>query len=361
MSNVEFRLPDFAECLQPPCAHGGPAGRGRIRVAPEDFIVREWLGFEPDGAGEHWLLTVRKRGANTHWVATQLARTAQIPPRDVGFAGLKDRNAVAEQSFTLPVRPAPAIDWTGVAGEGYEVIRAVRHRRKLKRGALRANDFEIVVRDFSGDAEVLARRLTAIATHGVPNYFGPQRFGMGAGNVERAQQWFSGQIQLRDRIERGFALSAARAAIFNAVLAERVRHATWNRLHNGDIANLDGSNSIFAVDIVDESLPERCDTLDIHPTGPLWGRTALRSQGEIATLEQRIAAKYDVLSTGLARERLDQERRALRMRVSQLNWSLHGAELRLSFRLPRGTFATAVLHELLEDVFSQPNPEAEDE
>lgn len=354
-------IPEFAEFLQPPGAYGGPVGRGRIRTMPEDFLVREWLGFEADGEGDHWLLTVRKRGANTHWVAKQLGRMAQIPPRDVGFAGLKDRNAVTEQSFTLPVRSAMTADWTGVTGEGFEVIRAVRHRRKLKRGALRGNDFEIVVREFNGDAEQLAQRLTAISTQGVPNYFGPQRFGIRAGNVERAHQWFSGQIELHDRIERGFALSAARAALFNAVLAERVRQGTWNRLLAGDVANLDGSNSIFSVDAPDEVLAERCGRLDIHPTAPLWGSGAVRSQGDVAALEMEVAARYDVLSAGLVRERLEQERRPLRMRVSELNWTLNGDELRLSFRLPRGTFATAVLHELLEDVFSQPNPEAEEE
>jgi tRNA pseudouridine13 synthase len=330
-------------------------------VAPEDFIVREWLGFEADGEGEHWLLTVRKRGANTHWVAKQLGRLAQIHPRDIGFAGLKDRNAVTEQAFTLPVRSAMTSEWVGVVGDGFEVIGAVRHRRKLKRGALRANDFAIVVRDFNGDADVLAQRLATIAAQGVPNYFGPQRFGINGGNLQRAQQWFAGEAEIHDRIERGFALSAARSAIFNAVLAQRVQQGTWNQLRSGDIANLDGSNSIFSVDVLDEVLTGRCDRLDIHPTGPLWGRNLPTSQGETVVLEQQIATKYEILSAGLARAGLDQERRALRMRVNQLSWTLDGAELRLNFRLPRGTFATAVLHELLEDAFAQVNPEPEDE
>lgn len=350
-----------AELLQLPCAHGGPAGRGRIRVAPEDFIVREWLGFEADGDGDHWLLKVRKRGANTHWVAKQLGRLAQIHPRDVGFAGLKDRNAVTEQSFTVPVRSAMTSEWVGVTGEGFEVIGAVRHRRKLKRGALRANDFEIVVREFGGAAAVVAQRLDAIATQGVPNYFGPQRFGTNGSNLERAQRMFSGAEQVHDRFERGFALSAARAAVFNAVLAQRVRQESWNRLRDGDMANLDGSNSIFAVDAVDDVLVERCGRLDVHPTGPLWGRGELLSQGEVAALEGAVAAQLATLSEGLVKAGLDQERRSLRMRVSELAWTLEGDALRLNFRLPRGTFATAVLHEVLEDVFAQPNPEAEEE
>lgn len=342
-------------------AHGGPPSQGRIRVAPEDFIVREWLGFAPDGEGDHWLLTVRKRGANTHWVAKQLGRLAQIHPRDVGFAGLKDRNAITEQAFTIPVRSAIGSDWPGVTGDGFEVINAVRHRRKLKRGALRANDFEIIVREFSGDAEALARRIESIAAAGVPNYFGPQRFGIDGGNLTRAQQWFSGQIELHDRFERSFALSAARAAIFNAVLARRVTDGTWNQLQAGDVANLDGSNSIFAVDTPDEVLTERCRQLDIHPTGPLWGRGELATQGPVLELEGRIANHCSVFAEGLSKAGLDQERRALRMRVSELNWKIDADQLTLKFRLPRGTFATTVLHELLDNAFSQATPEGEDE
>ncbi len=86
---------NFVDLMNLPCAHGGPAGSARLRVTPEDFVVREWLGFEADGEGDHLLLKVRKRGANTMWVAKQLARIGKIPPRDVGFAGLKDRDAVA--------------------------------------------------------------------------------------------------------------------------------------------------------------------------------------------------------------------------------------------------------------------------
>lgn len=349
------------DIAQLPSAHGGAPGRGRIRVAPEDFVVREHLGFEADGEGDHWLLTVRKRGANTHWVAKQLGKLARIHPRDVGFAGLKDRNAVAEQSFTVPVRSAIGSDWVGVSGDGFEVIRAVRHRRKLKRGALRGNDFEIVVREFTGDAAALARRLELIAAAGVPNYFGPQRFGIDGSNLQRAQRWFSGEVELHDRFERTFALSAARAAIFNAVLASRVEAGTWNELCSGDVANLDGSNSIFAVDALDDVLTERCRQIDIHPTGPLWGQGPLASQGSVAVLEQEIAGRYELFAAGLGRAGLEQERRALRLRVSQASVSVDEGNLRLQFRLPRGAFATAVLHELLENVFSEAFPEADEE
>jgi tRNA pseudouridine13 synthase len=266
---------------------------------------------------------------------------------------LKDRNAITEQAFTVPVRSAVGSDWLGVTGEGFEVIGAARHRRKLKRGALRANDFQIVVREFSGDAEVLAKRVAAIAAQGVPNYFGPQRFGIEGGNLTRARRLFGGEIEIHDRLERGFALSAARASIFNAVLARRVADGTWNQIQAGDVANLSGSNSVFVVDAVDETLMQRCGVLDIHPTGPMWGREPTTAQGATAALEQAVASEQASLATGLERAGLETQRRSLRLPVGNLEWALSGDELQLSFRLPRGAFATAVMHELLGNAFAQ--------
>lgn len=352
-------MSDLSGLTTLPCAHGGPAGHARIRVLPEDFVVREWLGFDADGEGEHLLLKVRKRGANTLWVAKQLARLGKLHPRDVGFAGLKDRDAVAEQAFTVPARSAIGLNWAGVTGEGFEVLAADRQRRKLKRGALRGNDFEIVLREFHGDVATLEQRLRSLASHGAPNYFGPQRFGRGGHNIETALTWFANDAQPADRVQRGFALSAARAAIFNAVLAERVVDGSWDHLLPGDIANLNGSGSIFAADSVDDALIERCRQLDIHPTGPMWGSGAT-ANGAAAALEQRVAERHAVLASGLTRVGLDAERRALRVAVAELRWAIAGNEVRLSFRLQRGSFATAVLHELIDNAFATEAPEMDE-
>jgi len=367
---------DLSGALRLPYAHGGPVGSGALRMSPEDFVVREWLGFEADGEGDHWLLTVRKRGANTHWVAKQLAKLANVHPRDVGFAGLKDRNALTEQAFTVPVR-SPIADWVRVAGDGFEVIGAQRHRRKLKRGALRGNDFEIMIRGFSGERSSLDARLATIAARGVPNYFGPQRFGHELGNLKRAFAMFAGDLRIDDRFERGFALSAARAHVFNAVLAQRVEMGTWDTVLEGEVVNLDGSQSIFVPETVDAALIDRCERLDIHPTGPLWGRGELQSRAlpdagaashsafglsvsSARTLEEAVAARHVVLCEGLARAGLEQERRALRLRVQALSHEWYGEDLMLRFRLTRGAFATTVLHELLTDAFAIATPESEE-
>lgn len=332
-----------------PYAYGGPPGRAQLRATPEDFVVREWLGFQADGEGEHLLLTVRKRGANTLWAAQQLARLGKFHPREVGYAGLKDRDAVADQAFTVPARSALGEHWAGVKGEGFEVLSAARHRRKLKRGALRGNEFEVVLRNFVGDQATLLERLHVLARRGAPNYFGPQRFGREEGNLAQAYDWFAGARPEPRRTERGFALSAARSALFNEVLARRVREGAWERLQPGDIANLDGGGSIFLVDAVDATLLDRCARLDIHPTGPLWGAGAPATMGATATMESQVAREHAALSEGLARAGLEQERRALRVAVSELSWSLDGADVQLRFRLTRGAFATAVLRELAEE------------
>lgn len=360
-----------AQFLDVPLAYGTPVGRAHLRSQPEDFQVEEWLGFEADGEGDHLLLQVRKRSANTVWVAKQLARLAGVHPREIGYAGLKDRDAIAVQSFTVPVRSKIGEQWVGTAGEGFEVIAATRHRRKLKRGALRGNGFTIVLREYRGERETLDARLQRIAREGVPNYFGPQRFGRNGHNIAAALRWFESNQPPHDRFERSFAISAARSALFNAVLAQRVREGTWNQVLAGDLANLDGSGSVFAVEQPDEVLEQRSRILDIHPSGPLWHGEST-AKATVFEFEQRIAAEHAALAGGLAQVGLEAERRALRTRVSDLSWSvtkgpnsldteasLDGDIVTLRFRLGRGAFATAVLHELLHDVFGQDLPDAD--
>jgi len=160
--------------LQVPTAYGAPPVRGRLRASPEDFQVDEVLGFEADGAGSHVLLVVEKRGANTGWVAAQLARAAGVAARDVGWSGQKDRDAVTRQAYTLPwPAQAPLEQCLALAGEGYRVVAATRHGRKLRPGSHRANRFALRIRAIEGDADALHSPLELIARRGVPNNFGP--------------------------------------------------------------------------------------------------------------------------------------------------------------------------------------------
>jgi tRNA pseudouridine13 synthase len=347
--------------LDPPRAHGAPLCAGRLRTEPEDFLVEELLGFEAAGAGQHVLLKVRKRNANTQWIARELARACGCRPGDVGYAGLKDRRAVATQWFTVPQSRLSPEDWLSTGSAEYQVLEAHRHSRKLPRGALAGNRFVIRVRGTSIEEASLAARLATVAARGVPNYFGPQRFGRGGANLKRLSEAAARAEEALDALapaERGFILSAARSVVFNAVLAERVADGSWERLEVGDLANLDGRASHFRVEAVDEALEARCARLDVHPTGPLWGRGSPPSGGRVLELEERVAAGQSGACGLVARAGMEQERRGLRLAVRDLRWRREadtsdagggpGAadSITLEFRLTRGAYATTVLREL---------------
>jgi tRNA pseudouridine13 synthase len=332
-----------------PTAHGQPPLAGRFRVEPEDFVVEEVLGFEADGAGNHVLLLVEKRDANTGWVAAQLARAAGVQARDVGVSGQKDRRALVRQSYTLPWPvAAPLEPCLACAGEGYRVLAAARHGRKLRPGSHRANRFVIRIRDATGDRGAVEARLRQIGAAGVPNYFGPQRYGRGGGNLARAREWAAGGQPPRDRMQRGFALSAARSELFNRVLAERVRRGDWDSLLPGEAIILDGRRSFFRADEIDAALSARCAGMDLHPSGPLWGRGPPEAGGEALAVEDAVTVEEPALRGLLESQGTDQERRSLRLPVRSLEWRFEDDTGVVSFELPRGTFATSVLHELLE-------------
>ena len=335
--------------LAPPRAHGAPIASGQLRAQPEDFVVEEDLGFAPAGLGQHLLVKVRKRNANTQWVARELAKIAGCRPFEVGFAGLKDRHAIAVQWFSVP-RPRTAVNWPGVRGEDFEVLEAHVHNRKLPRGALAGNRFTVRIRAPDGDgvhlSATIAPRLAAIAQRGVPNYFGAQRFGREGANLVRAQE---GLASLR-REERGFVLSAARSVVFNAVLAERVADGSWEHLVDGDLANLDGRGSLFAADAADLTLAGRCGRLEIHPTGPMWGVGSPATRARVLELESRVGARFGQESGLCVAAGMVQERRSLRLAVRGLECAPEPESLVLRFRLARGCFATAVLRELIADV-----------
>lgn len=313
MSNI----PDWAHALAPPLF------AGRIRAIPEDFFVTEQLAVEFTGEGEHDWLRIRKTGANTHWVAQQLARYARVPERDAGYAGMKDRHAVTEQWFSVR-RPAKSThDWDAFQAEGVEILDQQAHSRKLKRGAHRGNAFRIAVRspDVATLRDEVTERLASIKAEGVPNYFGEQRFGRDGSNIELGQAVIAGRRVSRNK--RSIGISAVRSMHFNQELDARIRDGSWNLLRPGDRANLDGTGSVFEVEEVTPELEQRCAEMDIHPCGRLPAIEELR---------------------------VEASSRPLRMRVRDLDWAIEDDALWLEFSLGRGSYATAVLREIVESL-----------
>jgi len=320
-----------------------------IRSKPEDFQVDEQLRFQPEGEGEHVLLHLRKRNTNTEWLSKQLAEFAGVPYRDVSYAGLKDRNAVTRQWFSVRLPVTKDLDWTGLESEEIQLLEAVRHRRKLRRGALSQNRFCLRLRELDAKPDEMEQRLQQISLQGIPNYFGEQRFGHDGNNLTMVDRLFSGELKKVARHKRSIYLSAARSYLFNLVLARRLEQGSWNRAIPGDIMQLDGSGSHFSVTEIDETIQQRIADLDIHPTGPLRGKGERKVTGAIAELEQQVLEAYPEWLDGLIRFGLSHDRRALRARVIGLKWNwLPDGDLELEFALNPGSYATMVLRELVE-------------
>ncbi|MBD3669258.1 MAG: tRNA pseudouridine(13) synthase TruD [Gammaproteobacteria bacterium] len=324
-----------------------PQSRANIRQQAEDFAVTEVLGFEPSGEGQHRMLWIEKRNTNTDWLARQLARFAGVSPRDVGYAGLKDRHAITQQWFSLDLAGREEPQWDEFNSDDYRILNVAAHNRKIRKGTLQGNRFRLTLRNIEGDPDEMELRLQTIARDGVPNYFGEQRFGRDGDNINQAWKMLQGEIKVKDRTRRGLYLSAARSLLFNAVLSERVLQSSWNRLLPGEAAMLAGSQSFFSVDRIDDATQARLEQWDIHPSGPLWGRGQSPVSDEALRLEQDVLSNYRDWLAPLENVGLKQERRPLRLQVHELEWQWKDeATLELQFQLEAGSYATSVLREL---------------
>ncbi len=340
MTGEPWTLPDWSRLS------GVPETTGIIRSELEDFRVEELPLITPAGEGSHLWLEIEKRDANTDWVAKALARLAGVPARDIGYAGMKDRRGVTSQWFSVALQEAGNSDWQEWEIPGAAILAAHRHQRKLKRGALRGNRFHLVVRRLEGGTGGLEDRLQRVKAQGVPNYFGPQRFGHGGRNVGQGVRWLEHGGRL-PRNKRSIYLSAVRSFLFNEVLSRRVDLGNWNRIIDGDVASLDGSHSTFPCSMPDPELSRRCDEFDIHPSGPLPGRGRPAVSGESAEIEESVLNPYEALVRGLEKAGLEAARRPLRLVPGAMCWELAGKDLSLGFELPPGAYATTVLRELV--------------
>ena len=328
--------------------HGKPLVEGVLRQAPEDFYVEEVLGFEPEGEGEHVFLWIEKRGSNTQFVADKIARVAGVPARQVSFSGMKDRWAVTRQWFSVQLPGVEDPDWQQLNDDEITVLKSPRHLRKLRRGVHRANIFRIRIREVEGDIDSFLSRVDEIADKGVPNYFGEQRFGRGFSNMSSAVRWFEGAFKPK-RNQQSIFLSAARSFVFNEVLSKRIGDGSWDQPLAGELFMLNGSHSIFASD--DEPMAERLASGDVHVTGPMYGKPgAMGVVDDVAALEQQVFDQYPVLTEGMLAQGLKSERRSLRLIPDKLaaEWLQDQQCVELSFELPVGAFATAVLAELVD-------------
>jgi tRNA pseudouridine13 synthase len=279
---------------------------------------------------------IEKSGDNTEFVARELATMASCKAFEVGFCGLKDRHAVTVQWFSLycPGRESGDTALLQTIGARWPVLASGRHARKLRRGEHLGNEFDLVLRRVNGNRVDIEQALTLLGERGAPNYFGPQRFGIGGGNLERAVNLDPTRLNRKRGSRRGggggsgsknvLYFSAARSWLFNEVLAARVEAGAW-------FTGMPGEPSE-----------------DGHPTGPLWGDGTLAT-GALAELERAVVAEYPEFERLFFTTRMKPERRNLVSRPQQLSWQwLDDNALRLQFFLPPGQYATTVLGDIFE-------------
>lgn len=331
-----------------PRASGQALGTAVLKAVAEDFQVDEVLDIPLSGQGEHLWLWVEKRELNTEEAARRLARAAGVPARAISYAGLKDRQALTRQWFSLHLPGKADPDLSRAEDANLRVLKQMRHQRKLQRGAHSSNGFTLRLTQLAADHQAVDARLAQLKANGVPNYFGTQRFGHAGGNVHDALAWAERQALPEQRNVRSRLLSAGRSYLFNQVLAARVADGSWARAQVGDLLAFTNSRSFFPAAEAECADP-RLAVLDLHPTGPLWGEGDSPASGRTRALEDSVGAAQPALCQWLAKAGMDHERRILRLPIAGLTWHYPEPDiLQLEFVLPAGCFATVVVREVVD-------------
>jgi tRNA pseudouridine13 synthase len=316
--------------------------------SPETFFVEEIAAYPPCGEGPHTFLWVEKKGLGTPEAVRRLARALEVPERDLGYAGLKDRHATTRQWISVPaVAPEVAL---AVSGSELRVLEARRHGNKLRTGHLRGNRFEVVLTEVEpAEGAALAAELAALGRQGLPNTFGPQRFGAAGDNVAVGLAILRGERRERDGRRRRLMLSAVQSEIFNRALARRAAGGLL-RVRPGDVLQKTASGGMFVTeDPARDQL--RVDAGELVPTGPMPGSREMEPPpgSEAALLEDQAVAEVGVTRAELAgagRE-LPGARRPVLIPVTLDDPAVVPdaalRTLRLRFALPAGSYATVVL------------------
>jgi tRNA pseudouridine13 synthase len=328
-----------------------PGIGGQIKTHPEDFEVEEVPAYEPSGQGEHLFLWVEKRGMGAEYFQRQVARRLDLPAGEVGAAGLKDRHAVTRQMISVPARAEPRLGQ--LDGDGIRLLRVSRHGNKLKPGHLRGNRFRILVRG-AADAETrLPPLLERLRRVGLPNFYGPQRFGRDGETVRlgfallRPEEAPAGRGRPPSPFLRKLALSAAQSALFNRYLARRLGDGLLHRVLAGDVlAKWPFGGMFVAEDVPREQ--ERLDAREVVSAGPMFGKKMLPAAAEAAVREEEVlrAAGLTLAAFRNFGKLLAGTRRHNLIYIDDLAGAVEPEGVRLTFTLPAGSYATVLLREL---------------
>ena len=330
-------------------------------MQPEDFRVEELPLYEPQDEGQHLYVRLTKRETTTRNVRIALAKLFGVGERDVGVAGLKDKYAITTQTFSVNVghHKADFLDSARARIEeatGHTVEWTRFHKNKLKLGHLLGNRFVITIREPSVPVQQAVQQINAImavlAERGIPNYFGPQRFGPHGANVARGYEVIARKKFIRDVWARRFMAAAFQSHLCNQYLARRVNDGLFDRLLLGDIAKKYETGGLFDVEDL-EAEQIRYAAREISFTAPIFG-PKMRLAGEQAgDLEKQILESSGVTLEQLAKARLDGTRRLGRLLIPDLQLDpvdehADPESITIRFYLPKGAYATTVLREIMK-------------
>ena len=335
-----------------------PGVGGRIKVEPEDFEVEEIPSYEPLGHGEHLFLWVQKVGVGPEFFARTIAQRLNVPVNSVGMAGLKDRHAISRQWVSVPQGAEPNLH--KLDGDGITLLRHTRNQNKLKTGHSRGNRFRILIRDADpSKADALAAVLDRLRTLGMPNYYGPQRFGRGGGTVDLGFQCLAGTQPKRIRpFVYKFALSAVQSLLFNDYLGRRVLDGLYRNVLPGDVMAKWPFGGLFVADDVPVE-QARFDAKETVTAGPMFGTHTFAAAKDAAAREAEVLSDHKLSAQSFANfgKLMGGTRRHNLIYIDDLDATWEPAGLRLAFSLPSGCYATVLLREVMK---SNPDADSED-
>lgn len=327
-----------------------PGVGGQLKAEPAHFVVEELPLYEASGSGAHLYVSLTREGWTTRRVADALADLFGVRRRDVGYAGLKDRNARCTQTFSLPGLAAQDAERIESALP-FQVHWARQHTNKLKVGHLLGNRFRITVSELASPPDEALDRgraiAAAIALRGVPNFFGPQRFGREGGNVEKGRIALLGLGPRRDPWLAKLLVSAYQSHLFNRYLVRRMEIGLFGQVVEGDVCKKSETGGMFEVKDAAAEQP-RYAAGEITFTGPIYGKKMWAAQGPAGALEAGVLAEAGLSPEDLRRSRVDGTRRPARLWLPSMELATGDQGLQAAFTLPKGAYATIVLRELMK-------------
>jgi tRNA pseudouridine13 synthase len=326
-----------------------PGTGGKLRTKPSHFIVEELPLYEPEGEGHHLYVNLTKEGLTTREVQLRLARLFGLKPHDVGVAGMKDKNARTTQTFSIPAGGFNKGDVARMIKDNIPVAVnwAKPHANKLRLGHLLGNRFTIIISDIGKDSLGKANAIAGqLRRHGLPNYYGPQRFGVEGDNAKRGLEIILGKRK-EGPWKRKLLLSSYQSHLCNRYLARRVESGSFSRILEGDVAKKYDTGGLFIVEDVKKE-QKRYDSHEISFTAPMYGSKMMEALGQAGKLESEVLGEAGITMEQLGKAKMDGTRRLGRLLVPDIKTEESEDGLVVRFSLPKGAFATTVLREIMK-------------